>query len=491
MSVAEVRSYLPLAAIALPFLGALAVILVDKYARQWRDWTAPFISGIVFVLVVQIAFLVNSHQIIRIAFEQIMPPFGLSLRVDPLSLALGLIASFVWFLVSIYSMEYMKGEQNVLRYYTFFLLNLGACLGVLFAGDLLTLFLFFEAMSLSSFVLVIHEGTQQALRAGYRYLFMMLTGGLSLLYGIILVFGLLGTVTFTTGGLIHGIDRQTFIAFTALLFGFGMKAGVFPLHIWLPEAHPVAPSPASALLSGIMIKVGAYGLLRVLYNIFSPAIVAAHGWNNVLLILAGITMLLGSLLAIAQRDLKRRLAYSSIGQMGYIILGMSLLTERGLIGDIFHILSHAVIKSCLFLAAGAIITKTGKRNIDELQGIGYEMPVTMASFTIGALAMVGIPPMNGFISKWLLGLGSLDAHRPWYAVLLLISSLLNAVYYFPIIINAFLRPSTTTKANDASLVMLVPMVILAVTTFFFDIIPTNLPLEISEVTALFLFNGRG
>jgi multicomponent Na+:H+ antiporter subunit D len=407
---------------------------------------------------------------------------------------MALLSSFIWMLVTIYSIDYMSSEHGCNRYYPVLIITLASTMGIFMAGDLFTLFVFFELMSMISYVLVVHEETVEALRAGYKYLIMTIIGGLALFFGIIITFEMAGTVSLAGSTLIQEATPLAFFAFISFMIGFGMKAGMFPLHVWLPDAHPVAPSPASALLSGIMLKTGAYGLLRVIFHVFGIGLMRESGWAMILSVLAVITILLGSAVAITQDDLKRRLAYSSIGQMGYILLGMSLLTERALIGNIFHIFSHAFMKSTLFLAAGAIILKTGKRSIKELGGIGKQMPFTMFAFTLAALAMIGIPPFNGFLSKWTLSLGAMDAGAPFYVLVLLVSSLLNGLYYLPIIISAFFGAEPgegheLIKIDEAPYKMLIPIAILAVSCLLFGLLPTNLPFDLSRVAAEFLLRG--
>ncbi|MCR3923471.1 MAG: monovalent cation/H+ antiporter subunit D family protein, partial [Firmicutes bacterium] len=402
--------------------------------------------------------IVMAGEIIEYEMFSLLPNLAVSFRVDILSFSLAVLSSFVWMLVTIYSLDYMCYEHACNRYYPILIVTLASCMGIFMAGDLFTLFIFFELMSLISYVLVVHEETAEALRAGYKYLIMTIIGGLALFFGIISTFELAGSVSLGGTTLISEPTNLAFFAYIAYLIGFGMKAGMFPLHVWLPDAHPVAPSPASALLSGIMLKTGAYGLLRVIFHVYGLSFMQETGWTNILAVIAIITILLGSAVAITQTDLKRRLAYSSIGQMGYILLGMSILNERALVGDIFHIFSHAFMKSTLFLAAGAIILKTGKRNIKDLGGIGKKMPFTMLSFTMAAVAMMGIPPFNGFLSKWTLSLGALDAHQPIYVMVLLISSLLNGLYYLPIIISAFFgaepgQEHAVIKINEAPYTM--------------------------------------
>lgn len=486
-------SWVPFLASLLPLGGALLVAPAARISERVRDRVAFGVSLATFLLVCALYPAVRGGGTAGVSFPSVMAPFGLSFRADLLSFTLGLITALIWVLVSVYSWDYMLHEGDQTRFYTFLLLTLGGCLGTVMAGDLITLYLFFELMSLAAFVLVVHDGTPRAMRAGYLYLLMTIGGALALFFGIIVVHRLTGGVALVAPGTLQAARGLPFAAFVAFLIGFGMKAGLVPLHIWLPEAHPVAPSPASALLSGIMIKLGAYGLIRVVYNLFDPLSVGRAGWNQLLLVLAAVTTLWGSVLAIAQTDLKRRLAYSSIGQMGYVLIGLALLNGRALTGDVFHILSHAVMKSCLFLTSGAIILRTGRRTIGELNGVAREMPVTLGAFTAAALAMIGIPPFNGFLSKWIIGLGALDAGRPAYTVVLLLSSFLNAVYYFPIVVNAYFKPPADAAAprKEVGYAMLVPMVTLAVLTVLFDVIPRNLPLELAQATAAAVFKAGG
>jgi len=477
--------------ILIPILGGVGCYWLGTINVTLRDKMVVALTGLTCFLTLAMYGMIQGVDSITVSYPFLLPPFGLSFRFDWLSVVLASITSIIWLLVTIYSFDYMKHLENTNRYHAFTLITLGATLGTLLSGDLLTLFLFFELMSLASFVLVIHEGSPGAMKAGQLYLVMTIAGGLALFFGIIAVFEISGSVAFLNSGVLSVDSSLSLAAFIAFLVGFGMKAGMFPVHVWLPEAHPVAPSPSSALLSGVMLKIGAFGLLRVMHNIYDIQFLGEVGWNTILLVLASITIIIGSIFAILQDNLKRRLAYSSVGQMGYILLGMALLSEKALVGDIFHIFAHAIMKSCLFLAAGALIMQTGKKNISELAGIGRKMPVTMVSFSMAALAMIGIPPFNGFLSKWLLGLGALESGKPAYAILLLVSSLLNSIYYMPIIINAFFRKEETdfSHVKEVSYRMLVPIIILAACTVIFDLIPLNIPLSLSRITASFLFRG--
>lgn len=481
---------LPFLIIFVPIVGGLLVAGV-KMNDRLRDWFVLGVTVLTGLLSLSLYSFLQDTGVVVLEYPRLLPPFGMSFRIDWLSVILVTIASSIWLLVTIYAFDYVKPGKHVNRYHAFTLITLGATLGTLLSGDLVTLFLFFELMSFSSYVLVIHEGDAKALKAGFLYLIMTIGGGLAFLFGVLAVFQMTGTVAFTAGGFLASKSGLSLGAFVSFLIGFGMKAGMFPLHIWLPEAHPVAPSPSSALLSGVMLKIGAFGLLRIIFNVYEFRFLKEVGWINYLLLLAILTIILGSIFAIMQKNLKRRLAYSSVAQMGYILLGMALLSERALIGDIFHIFTHAIMKSCLFLVSGTLIMLTGKTDVDDFKGIGKRMPISMVCFTMASLSMIGIPPFNGFLSKWFLGLGALEVNQPLSAIVLLVSSLLNAVYYLPIVINAFFKSEEHdfSMIKEPSLKMLMPVVVLAVATVFFDLIPVNVLLNLSEVAAAALFGG--
>lgn len=485
------HNYLPLLATLTPILATIPLFFIQRHSAKARDIFAQLVTGATVVLVAMIFPYIRAHGTIGLSFPKILPPFGISFEVDILGFILALIAAVVWFLATVFAKVYMDHEGGGNRFYPFLLLSLGGCLGVFLTGDFFSLFVFFELMSLASYVLVIHEESAAAMAAGYKYLILTLIGGLALFFGIVIAFEVAGNVSFASGFHFVEANRLAFIAFLAFLVGFGMKMGIFPMHVWLPDAHPVAPSPASALLSGVMLKTGAYGLIRVVYNVYGPELIKAAGWDTILLVLASITIFLGSAVAIAQTDIKRRLAYSSIGQMGYVLLGLALLTENGLVGTIFHIFSHALMKSTLFLAAGAIIYKTGKRKISDLGGIGYQMPITLICFTMASLAMIGIPPLNGFISKLVLSMGALDAGKPAFVFLLILSSLMNGIYYLPIIISAFFGVDKEKRLWEQPFAelkpsMWIPIVLLAVGCLVFGLLPINAPLAWAESAAALL-----
>ncbi len=488
--------------VALPVLMTPVLMYVCRISDRLRNGLAVATSAVTFILTLMLYPFIRDGGVLQQSLFEILPNLEISIRLDILSFSLAALASFIWFLCTVYSLDYMAKEHACSRYYPVLIFTMGACQGIFFAGDLFSLFVFFELMSIIAYILVIHEQTEEALKAGYKYLVMTIIGGLALFFGIIIVFEIGGTVSLGVGTIIGESSLLGLVAFICFLIGFGMKAGMFPLHVWLPDAHPVAPSPASALLSGVMLKTGAYGLMRVIFNVYSIDMLKESGWMVILAVLAIITILLGSAVALTQYDIKRRLAYSSISQLGYILLGLSILNNNAITGATFHIFSHAFMKSALFLVAGAIIWKTGKRNVNDFKGLGRQMPITMGAFSLAALAMIGIPPLNGFLSKWTLALGALDAGIPGYVLVLLISSLLNALYYLPIIIPAFFEQPEGEHLNhdhddhevqfdiqEATPLMLSAIVILALCTIFFGLTPNNIAFSLSRLTAFFLLGG--
>jgi multicomponent Na+:H+ antiporter subunit D len=492
--------YLPFIITITPLVGAFLVWLVGaKISAKAGNILTAVISGLVFALVLPLYFPIARGEVNEFNLGFVLP-INISFRVDALGLFLGIISSFLWFLASIYAIEYMKHEHAQTRYNIFSLLSLSGMMGIVFTGNLLSLYIFFELMAILSYMLVIHVETPEALRAGLKYLVMGIVSGIFLLFAILATYMVTRTLTLASSGLLALRESPYFVPiFWSFIIGFGIKAGIFPVHVWLPDAHPVAPSPASALLSGVMIKAGAYGIIRTIYAVYGSALVATVFSSKILMVIALITMILGSGVALLQTEIKRLLAYSSIAQIGYVVLGASMLSFQGFVGSIFHILSHALAKGVLFLCAGAFIYCTGKREIKELKGIGHEMPLTMICFTIAAASMVGFPPLSGFISKWFLALGAVEASKEgvfglgWTLLIifsLLVSSILNAMYYGPIVINAWFgnahpNPKTNgAKKNDPGLIMLLPIVLLALGIVFFGLFP-KYPLLLAKTVASF------
>ena len=357
----------------------------------------------------------------------------------------GLICG-IWLAVAVFAFEYMDHEGHRERFFGFYLMTLGAMMGVCFAGNLVTLYLFYEMMTLLSVPLVLHIGTRKALGAAYRYLGFSVAGaGLGLL-GLFVLQEYCTTDLFTPGGVLDlvraGKDRELLLlVFFVMAVGFGCKAGMFPLHAWLPIAHPVAPAPASAVLSGLITKMGILALIRVVYYLFGWPFLESTWAQTAVLVLSLITVFMGSSLALREDTLKKRLAYSTVSQVSYVIFGLMLFHPAALEGALFQAVFHAIAKNALFMATGAIIYQTHLTQVSQLRGIGGPYSITMWCFTLASLSLVGIPPTGGFISKWFLAEGALAAKDGplayWGIAVLMVSALLTAGYLLPIVIRAF------------------------------------------------------
>lgn len=367
----------------------------------------------------------------------LLPGNDLLLRADPLALLFISLSAGLWLLTTIYAIGYLEGSPHRSRFFGFFSLCVTATVGIATAGNLVTFFLFYELLTLATYPLVVHRGTPQALAAGARYLIYTLGGGAALLAGIVWLQALAGTVEFTHGGVVSGLpaERHALLAaiFALLVAGLGVKAALVPLHGWLPLAM-VAPAPVSALLHAVaVVKAGAFGIVRIVYDVFGIEFAQDLGLLLPLAIAASVTILYGSLRALVQDDLKRRLAYSTVSQVSYIVLGAALFGPLGTIGGLVHLVHQGVMKITLFFCAGNYAETLGIHKVSEMAGVGRRMPWTTAAFTVGALGMIGLPPVAGFISKWCLGLGALEAGLPWALAVLMVSSLLNAAYFLPIL----------------------------------------------------------
>lgn len=373
------------------------------------------------------------------------------LKPDELGLLFAAVVTIVWVLAGFFSFSYMrphKGgrEKGEKRFYGFYLMVFGILTGLNFAGNLITFYLFYELMTLLSMPLVIHTKSREAIMAALKYMFYSFSGAYMALFGLYFLYRFGNTLTFTAGGvldqsMVAGNEGLLLMTAFIMIIGFGVKAGMFPLHAWLPTAHPVAPAPASALLSAVIVKGGVLGIIRVVYYMFGADFIRGTWVQTAWLTLTLVTIFMGSMLAYREKVLKKRLAYSTVSQVSYILFGLALLEPAALEGGILHVVCHAFIKCALFLIAGAVIHKTGRERADEWTGIGKEMPVTMWCFVFLSLALTGIPPTGGFISKWYLILGALHSETGIFSwlgpVVLLVSALLTAGYLLPIAMKGF------------------------------------------------------
>ncbi len=420
-------------------------------------------------------------------------------HVDDMSRVFGTIVTIVMPLVGIYAFEYMGHYKEEKRFFGFFLIVYGVLLALTYAGNVVTFYLFYELMSLSSVPLVFHFRSREAIMAGLKYLFYSLCGAYFVLFGIYFLNQYTTTLDFVPGGTLDmskvaGNEGLLLVVAMSMIVGFGVKAGMVPLHAWLPNAHPIAPAPASAALSSLIVKMGVFGVMRVVYYLFGAEFLRGTWVQYTWITLTLITVFFGSMMAYREKLFKKRLAYSTVSQVSYILFGMALLQPQALTGSLLHIMFHAIIKSALFMSAGAIIYKTGVERVDEMRGIGKKMPKIMWSFTLCALALIGIPPASGFISKWYLATGSLASGLTvvsWLGpVVLLVSALLTAGYLLPITIDGFFPGPDYDyehlEKKDPTKQMLVPIMLLAALAVLLGVFPNPVISYVQELVALVL-----
>ncbi len=432
------------AALLLPFIGALFVLLTKKNINLRETSTLIISMALIYVVYALLPDVLNGIYPELYLFD-VTSSLSIHFQIEPLGMLFACIASFLWFINSIYSIGYMRSNQykNQTRFYIYFALAIASTIGIAFSANLFTLFIFYEFLTLTTYPLVTHKQTDEAKRAGRIYLGVLLTTSICLfLPAIIWTHQLAGTIHFTLGGVFNGHQESTVIVILLVIFVYGIgKAALMPVHRWLPSAM-VAPTPVSALLHAVaVVKAGVFSVVKIILYIFSPALLSDTIDLNILLYLAGVTILIASIIALRSDNLKRRLAYSTISQLSYVILATALLVPISIAGAALHILAHAFGKITLFFAAGSIYTATKKTEVSQLNGIGRTMPWTMLAFAIGSLSMIGVPPTVGFLSKWFILQGALDV-QSWFAVsIIVISTLLNAAYFLPIVYIAFFRDS--------------------------------------------------
>ncbi len=436
--------------LVVPLIGALLIILAGRWPNL-RETVTLICAGVLFWLVLSIAPAVFAGGRPAFTWIETLPGVPLRFEVEPLGMLFGLIASGLWIVNSIYSIGYMRGnkEKHQTRFYAFFALSLASTMGIAFAGNLFTLFLFYEALTLSTYPLVTHKGSDDARRAGRVYLGLLLSTSIGLqLVAILWTWSLAGTVDFTAGGILTGHIEGPAVAILLLLFMYGIgKAALMPVHRWLPAAM-VAPTPVSALLHAVaVVKAGVFCVVKVIVYIFGLDLLNASPGTDWLLYVAGATILIASVIALRSDNLKRRLAYSTISQLSYVIMAAAILAPLSVVGAALHIAAHAFGKITLFFAAGAIYTASKKSEISELAGVGRRMPWTMTAFAIASLSMIGLPPTAGFLSKWYMLSGAFQAEQMFAVGVIILSTLLNAGYFVPIVYAAFFKPETVVKAG--------------------------------------------
>ena len=450
-------------AMILPLIGAVGVVVLGRWPNLRDSWTVV-IGFSTFGCVTQLIEPVMAGARPALALPGNMAGLGLGLEVEPLGLLFGLVASGLWILTSLYGFGYMRGheEVNQTRFFTCFALAISAALGIAFAGDLITLFLFYELLTFSTFPLVTHAGTEAAIRAGRLYLGILVsTSVLFLLLAILWTANLSDTLRFTPGGILDGKIEGASAGLLLLLFAYGVgKAALMPFHRWLPAAM-VAPTPVSALLHAVaVVKAGVFTVLKISIYIFGIDFLAKDGLSDILMVIAAVTILAASIRALSLDNLKARLAYSTISQLSYIVLGAALATSAAAMGAGLHILMHALGKITLFFVAGAVMVVAHKTEVSQLDGIGRRMPITFGAFCIASFSIIGLPPFGGAWSKWYLVTGAFDADQPWMVVVFMLSSLLSIAYLMPIVVRAFFRPLPEGEPDgikEAPLLILLPI----------------------------------
>lgn len=464
---------LAIAIIIVLFISAVLISIVQKKALAKTLTLCALAIGII-LSVGMIMTTMNGSAIKMVIGTE---PWNVSLSAGPLESFMALLFTVIGFLImwaSTTMIEHDVEEGKIPMYYALICSLIATLCAVVFFDNMVNIYVFIELSSFAAAGIVIIKNQPENLRAGLKYLTLSILGSGLVLMGIVILYTITGQLSISgisgaIEGAFHGNEQSVLYALIFITVGVSFKSALFPMHIWLPDAHGTAPSPSSSVLSSLVLKAYIIFYIKVLYGAVGAHILTGseiHGLLDVVLVVGVVAMLAGSIMAILQTDIKRMIAYSSVAQIGYIFMGIGLATPLGLFAAIFHILAHAVTKSGLFLVAGSIIEQTHNRRLDKMGGLGIQMPITMALFTVGALSMVGIPLFVGFNSKWNFASAIMSSGRTWVMIALAVSSLLNALYYLPIVIRAFFGTEAREKAKDRvslerPVLALLPIIILA------------------------------
>ena len=455
-----------LLAVFLPFAGAIGIVLCRRWPNV-REAVTLATAATVCAIVLTVYRQFSDGFLMAVDIAEPLPGLFIRFEVEPLGMLFALVAAVLWLITSIYSIGYMRArhEQNQTRFYAMFAIAIGSTLGIAFAGNLFTLFLWYEILTIATYPLVAHAGTKEARRGARSYIGILLGTSIGLLLlAMLITYTVTGSLDFQQGGILAGKLDPAWAGLLYALFIFGIgKAAVMPFHRWLPAAM-VAPTPVSALLHAVaVVKAGVFTVLKVTIYIFGTDFITSSGANDWLIWFAGATILLGSLIAMTQDNLKLRLAYSTISQLSYIVLGALLATNTSLLGGTLHIAMHAFAKITLFFAAGAILVAAHKSDISDMGGLGRAMPITFGAFLIASLSIIGLPPFGGMWSKWYLGMGMVETGQWLLLTVLLLSSLLNIAYLLPVPVRGFFGKAkdgiTYTKIKEAPASCLFAMMI--------------------------------
>ncbi len=499
-------SKLPFYCVIIPLIASFCMPVFARWKKEVCAPLATLATAAVFILTLIIGYHVSQGQVLSYAVSGWDPPWGIEMMVDSLSAIMMMLISGVSLFILIFSFAAIKYElERIVTgwYYTAFLLCLSGMVGLVVSNDIFNMYVLIEIAGISACALVAAKGTRLSTEAALKYLLLATIGSGFILFGIGFIYMITGhlNVHYVAAELSVIKDQYPILIWTTLSFfvvGFGVKAALFPLHLWLPDAHSSAPSPSSAILSSLVVKVYIIAFVRVLLIAFGLEIFHETFIRHLIIVLAVMAMLGGSFFAFVQIELKRRLAYSTVAQVGYIFLGIGLGTPWGLAAGMLHILVHAFMKTCLFLCAGAIAYQTGRKQVNEFAGMGYLMPITMGAFTVAAFSMVGIPLFGGFISKYGLALGSLEADLPILILVIVLSGLLNATYYFPIVGQAYFSQDehgsgdhddssgSKFKRDQIPLSMLIPIVFMALGIIYLGIFPGTILNFINQTIEILL-----
>lgn len=488
---------------AIPMLTSLMLMVSGKRPNVRESWSVIG-AVLTFLSVINLLPHVLAGASLEHTFFTIYPGVSIKFRLDGMGILFAGTSSFLWILAAFYCVGYMRGldEHAQTRFYVCYAISVGGAMGASFAGNLFTLYLFYEIVSIATYPLVMHHQDAEGYEGGKKYIvYLFFTSKAFLLTGMVLIYLQCNTLDFDATGIVNGIfpegANRILVTVTYLMFLFGFaKSGIMPLHNWLPSAM-VAPTPVSALLHAVVVvKVGVFSTARVMLSVFGTQLLDDFGLGLFTAYFVSITILTASAIALTKTNLKARLAYSTVSQLSYILLGVAMLTPTSVTGGLIHISNHAFSKITLFFCAGAIFVASGKKDIKEMGGLGYRMPFTMAAFAIASLSMIGVPPVCGFVTKWYLALGTMDIHNWILLTVLLVSSLLNAGYFVPVVIQAFYgKPLPEDEGKSGSLekrplimFMVVPLTITAVFSVIFGFYPNLFIRVISVVDAGFFSN---
>jgi multicomponent Na+:H+ antiporter subunit D len=472
--------HIPVLMITLPLAGAVVMMLLGFFKDKWVPYASVIPLAASCILGLLLIGKIPADGYLSYHLGSWSPPFGIEIRLDFVGFFMMLVICGVSLPALIFSRRYISREVSgprISAYYVLFLLLTGSMLGFVATGDIFNLFVFMEILAISSYALVAITGNRMAVRAAFKYLLMGAPSSILILMAIGFLYSATGTLNMADLSAkiqVSGYTEILIASFILFVIGFGVKAALFPLHMWLPDAHSIAPSPISAMLSGLVVEVAAFAIMRITFSVFTVnAMDIIGGTLDAVSIAAAAAVLYGGIMAILQKDLKMMIAYSSVSHIGYIFLGLTALTAEGLTGGIYHFLDHGLAKACIFLCAGCFIYMKGYRRVDSLKGAFQQMPWTCFAFTLAAFSVIGLPPTAGFISKWYLIFGNIEAGKTPYAVVLLIGSLLAAVYLLRVIYYMFFQSGEEgawdDRVHDAPRSMLVPVWVLSLGTLFFGI----------------------